>query len=143
MEAGYAAALLFLTAAAICEIRTKSLPVILLTAGAIMTAAYELSIIAEGDWVLYHFMLALLPGILMLILSFATCGSMGAGDGIAALIAGPMLGAEESCAVIVVAFFLSAAVAGSLLAVRRADRCTRIPFMPIMAAAAGMVAICT
>lgn len=143
MEAGYATAMLFLTAAAICDIRTKSLPVILLAAGGMMTAAYEISLAAGGMLEPYNLLLAMMPGILMLIVSYASGGSMGSGDGLTALIAGPMLGAGASCVVVLVAFLLSGAVAVTLLAVRRVNRSTRIPFVPMIAAAAGMVAICT
>ena len=142
MEAGYTTALLFLTAAAICDIRTRSLPFILLAAGGIMTAAYELSLAACGRLELYGLLLAMMPGLLMLIVSFASRGSMGTGDGLTALIAGPMLGAGASCVVVLLAFLFSAAVAATLLAVRKAGRSTRIPFVPMIAAAAGMVAIC-
>lgn len=135
--------MLFLTAAAICDIRSKSLPVILLVAGGIMTAAYEVSLAAGGMLDLYNLMLAMLPGILMLIVSYASCGSMGTGDGLTALIAGPMLGAGAAFVVMCIAFLLSGAVAVTLLTVRRAGRSTRIPFVPMIAAAAGMVAICT
>ncbi|MDO5133145.1 MAG: hypothetical protein Q4D81_09205 [Eubacteriales bacterium] len=87
---------------------------------------------------------AMMPGALLLLLSFAAKGTAGPGDGICYLVLGIMLGMRTTWMLLAASLMLSSVCGIVLLAVRRADRKTKMPFLTISAAvwAAVLAARC-
>jgi leader peptidase (prepilin peptidase)/N-methyltransferase len=84
-------------------------------------------------------LLSLIPGGLMLFLAFATRQSIGYGDGLIVLAAGPSLGLYKLLFVMAIAFFASSIFSGLLVAFKRAGKKTRIPFVPFLALGTGLM----
>ena len=82
---------------------------------------------------------SLLPGGALLAAAFLTREGIGYGDGFLALLLGPVFGAENMMAGLFLAFLLSALCSIVLLALKRADRKTHLPFIPFLTSALGVV----
>lgn len=76
----------------------------------------------------------LLPGALLLILSFAAGGSAGAGDGIGFLVIGILLNAQKTWILFMSSLVLASFFGIVLMILKRACRKTKLPFMTITAA---------
>ncbi|MBQ7679485.1 MAG: prepilin peptidase [Butyrivibrio sp.] len=131
--------LVFLAAAGVWDLRTKSVPLWWLFLGADLAAAVTAGRLAAGEcsWVTVG--LSLAPGILLLLLSFITRQGVGWGDGLAALAVGALLGPALLMELMTAALFMSAAISAVLLILHRARKNTRIPFLPMMASAAVFI----
>jgi len=81
---------------------------------------------------------SMLPGAAMIVLSFATRGQIGLGDGLAVICMGLCLGFQKSAAALLLALFLSAAVSLCLMVIKKKPRSFAIPFLPFLLA--GMAA---
>lgn len=80
----------------------------------------------------YGIVAAVLPGILLLILSGLTEEKIGRGDGEMVLVLGLLLGAGECIAVLCAASFFSAIYAGIGLAAGKLRKGSRIAFAPFL-----------
>ena len=132
---------LLLLIAAIHDIRRRTVPRWTLAAAGALSAAAVTAGLLSGSTSPVYLAFALLPGILLLSLSFLSGEGIGYGDGLMGLCIGPVFGAEAMAAGICMAFFLSALLSVVLLVLRRADRKTRLPFIPFLAAAMGGVCV--
>lgn len=101
-------------------------------AGGLLHTARQLGTGAR-DW--YDILPALLPGLLLLGLSFLTEEKIGRGDGDMVLILGLLTDRRICAAVLLTACLLAAAFAGAGLLFRRLRRDSRIPFAPFLLAA--------
>jgi len=75
---------------------------------------------------------SLLPGILFLIIAFATKEKIGAGDGIVLLCLGMGYDLEILLVILGVSFTAAAVVSAGLLFLKRANRKTELPFLPFL-----------
>lgn len=75
----------------------------------------------------------LLPGVLLLVLSFAAGGSAGAGDGIGFLVIGILLDAQKTWTLFMSALILASFCGIVLMVLKRACGKTKLPFMTITA----------
>ena len=75
----------------------------------------------------------------VLTAAFLTREGIGYGDGILALLLGPVFGTEVMWAGLFLAFLLSALCSILLLACKKADRKTCLPFIPFLTSALGVV----
>ena len=78
-------------------------------------------------------LLSLLPGGLLLFLSFITREGIGYGDGLIILAAGPALGFCDLLTTLMTAIILSGLFSGLLLILKKVKRKTRIAFAPFLA----------
>ncbi|MCR5675562.1 MAG: prepilin peptidase [Lachnospiraceae bacterium] len=110
-------------------------------AGVLSTAAVIIEIAGSADTGLTagRTILSLLPGIILLALGFLSKGGIGYGDGIFALLLGPVFGLERMATGICLAFFLSAVFSVILLVRKRVGRDSSLPFIPFFAAAMGVM----
>lgn len=76
--------------------------------------------------------LALLPGAMALLLAYITREQIGYGDGVLLLIMGGCLGSSKVIAALLVALAGSGVVSMLLLICRKAERSSRIPFVPFL-----------
>ena len=76
--------------------------------------------------------LALLPGAMALLLAYITREQIGYGDGVLLLIMGGCLGSYKVIVALLVAIAGSGVVSMLLLICRKAERSSRIPFVPFL-----------
>lgn len=126
MEAAEWVMLAVLTGFAIYDIKTKTIPVV---AVAIIAASVLLYRLCMGIGML-ELVIGLIPGIVLLVLAFATRESIGTGDGLVLCILGLFCGWQKCLAMFAMALVLSAALSIILLVCRKVGRKTELPFLP-------------
>ena len=80
---------------------------------------------------------SLLPGIAILIIGRISGEGVGYGDGFLLLAAGPALGSGAAIMGLVIALFTCGILSGVLVAIRRAGRRSRVPFVPFLTLGMG------
>ncbi len=132
-------ALIFIGICAVCDIRRKEIPLPLILAG--MTAAFGAGVWqmkAEGLTAAEAGM-SLLPGMFFLLTGFCTGEKVGYGDGLILLAVGLLLGFYRCFLALCAALVFSAMVSLLLMVFHRADRHSRIPFVPFLGFGMGVV----
>ena len=82
---------------------------------------------------------AVIPGVFYLLMGRISGDQIGRGDGLTILVLGLFAGLPDTVLITAAAQFICAVLAGLMLVMKRADRNTRIPFVPfLLAAAAGL-----
>lgn len=135
------AALLFLVPCGIRDLRTRTVPAAWLAAGGLCALLVAGSRIRGGEISIWNPLLGLSPGVLLLALSWLTEQQIGMADGIAACIIGVMLGSPAVYLALTVALLLSSGCGMVLLAAHRANRRTRLPWLPFLAAGVVVTAV--
>ena len=74
----------------------------------------------------------LIPGAILLVISFLSHRSVGEGDGLILMAIGCILGIRKGFAVIILALLISVPVSAFLLLIKKAGRETAIPFVPFL-----------
>ncbi len=77
-------------------------------------------------------LIGLAEGVLLIALSFITDGQIGSGDGIILAATGLMLGWKDNLIMFFFSCLISAFVAVGLMGIKKADKKTKIPFIPFM-----------
>lgn len=90
-----------------------------------------------GTWT--EILLSMAPGLLLLGLSLMSAHAVGAGDGLLLAAAGPVFGLRGIAVMLMIALGMSALVSVVLLLTKKADRKARIPFVPFLTTAMGVV----
>ena len=126
MEAAEWVMLAVLTGFAIYDMKTKTISVV---AVAIIAASVLLYRLYMGIGML-ELVIGLIPGVLLLVLAFATRESIGTGDGLVLCILGLFCGWRHCLAIFGMALVLSAILSIVLLVCRKAGRKTELPFLP-------------
>ena len=129
---------LYLLAGSVWDIRTQKLPGVWIWSGCIVGGAYVFFQITAGERIVEDLLISLLPGVVCYV--FAKIShAMGEGDAWLILTAGLVLSFYDLAKVLSVAFFLSAAGSIVCLIAERNIKNRRIPFVPFLFLAAGMV----
>ncbi len=131
----YAGLLVYLAAAAVTDIRKKEVSVKAAGIAAVLAVTLR---IAAGEKDLFSWMAGLLPGILVLLVGKVTKEAVGYGDGIAILVCGLFLGAGGCTGCVIIGLFLTFPVSLVLLVWKKADRKSRMPFLPFLLAGYGI-----
>ena len=121
------------------DVRDRKVPFIWMALGGVLSLIE--TVIALTDHVRTPMMIlaALLPGVFLLILGFVTRHAVGYGDGLLMCAVGPALGAGLMAGALMLAFFMSALMGIVLLVFKKADRKTKIPFVPFLMSAMGVM----
>ena len=82
--------------------------------------------------------LGVVPGILVLLLSYFTHGKIGMGDGVVMMVCGTVLSLFENLLLLFLALVLSAAVGAVLMMFRRVKRSYIMPFVPFICISFGV-----
>lgn len=82
--------------------------------------------------------LGVVPGILVLLLSYFTHGKIGMGDGFVMMVCGTVLSLFENLLLLFLALVLSAAVGAGLMMFRRVKRSYIMPFVPFICISFGV-----
>lgn len=77
----------------------------------------------------------ILPGVLLLGLSWITKESLGYGDGLVQSVLGALLGWKKALEILLGAFFLAAIFSAAALAAHRLGRKSELPFLPFILSA--------
>lgn len=143
IESNYikSAVLVFLSICTVFDIRKKEIP--LLLAGAGMAAAVGLTVwrIGNGSVFAAQIIFSLLPGLFFLLVSWCTKEKVGYGDGILLLITGLMVGFNQCFTGLCISLFLSAFWGVLLLLFHKAQKNSRIPFVPFLTMGMGVCLI--
>ena len=114
------------------DIKNKEISAKLLVVSAIISLVGAFIGVWKNNLSITDVVVSLLPGAGMLFLSFATRQQIGYGDGLVALVLGPAFGIRIMLLGIVIAFFGSSIFSIILLLLKKAEKKTRIPFVPFI-----------
>ncbi|MBR5969244.1 MAG: prepilin peptidase [Lachnospiraceae bacterium] len=128
-----------LAVAAWSDLKTKRIPYWTAALLGCCSAVQVTMALTDKTESLYMLLLSVLPGLLLLGLSVMSRGAVGAGDGLLLAAAGPVFGLKEILTLLMIALLLSAVVSAVLLLLKKADRKARIPFVPFLTTAMGVV----
>ena len=128
-------------AAAVFDVRTKKIPLRLIGAAAACSALAGVLLLRSGTCTAQELATSLMPGALLLLLSFASREAIGYGDGLLLLVTGPLFGWRRMLLCVPVALLLTTAASVVLLALKKANRKTQIPFVPFLAAGMGVITL--
>ena len=127
--------------AALFDVRTKKIPLPLIwIAGGCSLLAGALQL-RNGSCNAQELMASLMPGAALLLVSLVAREAVGYGDGLLLLVAGPLFGWQKMWLCIPAALLLTTLVSVVLLAWKKADRKTKIPFVPFLAAGMGVISV--
>lgn len=122
------------------DIRTRQIPKFFVVTVFLASAVFTIWGIPD-DYSFWWMMIGMIPGLVWLAFSRISKDKMGEGDGLLLMGLGMGLGIERISLVLVAALFLNALAAGILLAVKKADGKTRIPFVPFITAGLVMLLV--
>ena len=133
----YSILFIYLLAMSIYDVKRKEIHmgVTLLTGGVL--AAIRIFQFIHKD-VTFELALGVVPGVLVLLLSFFTHGKIGMGDGFVMMVCGTVLSLFENLLLLFLAFVLSAAVGAGLMIFRRVKRSYIMPFVPFICISFGV-----
>ena len=129
--------LIYLLILAVFDLKEKRVPLwglvigMLVAGGAVVYGNW----FGQESWI--RTLLGIIPGILLLAVSFMT-GKAGYADGVVLLIVGMVEDYKVSLFVLCMGLFLASMVSVMMLVLRKANRQTRIPFIPFLAVALWM-----
>ena len=83
-------------------------------------------------------LVSLIPGVILLVIAFATKQEIGYGDGLMALAIAPVLGLDKICFVLFISMTLSSIYSILFLIIKKGDRKSTFPFIPFLAAGMGV-----
>lgn len=121
--------LLILLPATIVDIKLKRINVYLCLVAMLAVLAFRTLVIEEKDVVIIA---DLIPGVVMLFISFLSGEKIGYGDGIMLTYIGCVMGWKGALTALFVSLFASAVISVILLLLKKADRKTEIPFVPFI-----------
>ena len=132
-------AVIYMSVCAIVDIRHREIPLLLLIFGIAAALGIDLWWIKEGVVTVAETGTSLLPGVFFLLTGFFTGEKVGYGDGLLLLAAGLLLGVYRCFLALGIGLLFSALISLFLLLLRRADRHSRIPFVPFLTLGMGVV----
>ena len=131
---------IFLIPASVSDIRQRSVSRRLLIAGAAAAVSAAAFSVITGNRDAENVLLSLFPGALLLLSSRLTEGKVGIGDGCSLLVYGTAAGAGGALLTSAAGLFLTALAGLVLMAVKKAEKDTRLPFLPFcLAASVGVL----
>jgi leader peptidase (prepilin peptidase)/N-methyltransferase len=98
----------------------------------LLAAAATLMLFFTKDISLINSIIGIAEGVLLILISFLTKGEIGMGDGILLAACGLMLGGKDNLIMFFFACLSSAIVSALIMLIKKADKKTKIPFVPFM-----------
>lgn len=126
-------AIIFLVICAVYDLKTKTIPVWLLILFALSGFIPTIRNLEEPFW------LAFLPGAVLLAIGYCTKESIGFGDGVIVLILGLFTGYRLCLSSVIAGFVLTAVFSAALLICKKANRKSRVPYIPFLTAGFGVM----
>jgi len=118
--------ILFLFPQVITDLKNKAVYIIPNIVGAVF-----FNIVFLEDTIFMH-VLAVLPGVILIIISLLIKESIGEGDGLVVIALGSLLGVERVLKVLLVGSALAGLLSVLLLLVKKADKKTKVSFIPFL-----------
>ena len=132
------AVLIFLSICTVFDIRKKEIPFILAGMGMAAAVVFTIWRIGNGSIFAAQILQSLLPGLFFLLTGWCTKEKVGYGDGILLLITGLVVGFHQCFTGLCIGLFLSAIFGVLLLLLHKAQKNSRIPFVPFMMMGMGV-----
>ena len=131
---------LMLTISSIFDIQKRIIPIQVLIGGSIWAViCLVAAVVRNGTEVFVVALPGMLPGAGLLVLGFLTQQKVGYGDGILLMIMGLLEGGRMVILTFCIGLFLQSVLAVILLLIKRADKQTRIPFVPFLLTARAFI----
>ncbi|MBO4785161.1 MAG: prepilin peptidase [Lachnospiraceae bacterium] len=99
---------------------------------ALLAATAAVMLFFTKDISLINAIIGITEGVLLILISFLTKGEIGMGDGILLAACGLMLGGRDNLIMFFFACLSSAIVSALIMIIKKADKKTKIPFVPFM-----------
>lgn len=122
---------LFLIVGMVWDFKNKSIPKKYVYAWSLVAITYVIFYLINGKSIL-DMVIALIPGIVSLFLSFVTKEQIGIGDGIVILLTGFFLNIKDVMGMVFVAFIVLTIVTMVFLVTHLVSGKSRIPFIPFL-----------
>ena len=135
------AVLIFLSVCTIFDIRKKEIPLVLAGAGMMAAVGFMIWRIRNESIYAAEILLSSLPGLFFLLAGWCTKEKVGYGDGILLLITGLMVGFNQCFTGLCIGLFFSAIFGVLLLLLHKAQKNSRIPFVPFLTMGMGVCLI--
>ena len=120
----------YLLGLSVYDYREKSVPIQLLTAGAVWAAIMLLVEIVSGMW-MWNRIWDMIPGVLLFVIARMT-GNLGLADGIVLWIVGVILGRGEAWMLLLISFMLVFIFSVCFLFLKRIHMKSKIPYIPFL-----------
>lgn len=98
-------------------------------------------LIVKGNTPGIELFISLIPGMIMIFLSFITRESIGYGDGLSVMIIGSIMGIKNCFWMICISLVMISLVSAILMILKRASQKTKIPYVPFLFAAESLMLI--
>lgn len=127
--------------AAMFDVKTKRIPLPLIGAAACGSFLAGAICLRNGTCSLQELAASLMPGAILLLVALLTREAVGCGDGLLLLVTGPLFGWQKMLLCLPAALLLTTFASVILLVLKKADRKTKIPFVPFLAAGMGVISL--
>lgn len=125
----FAFVLIVLVIEAVTDFKKKEVNIVF---PVLLAAAATVMLFFTKDISLINSIIGIAEGVLLILISFLTKGEIGMGDGILLAACGLMLGGKDNLIMFFFACFSSAIVSALIMLIKKADKKTKIPFVPFM-----------
>lgn len=125
----YIVILIFLAVFTLYDIKNMQIPIIYVLLFALSVIGI---CIADSDYNAVDIIVRVLPGVFLLLISFVTSQAVGYGDGLVMVLIGLLLDINMVTSLLLTALILSSVVSVLALISKKANRQTRLPFMPFL-----------
>ena len=122
---------LWLLVMSLSDIRYRKVPVWLLMTGGVIAAIIEIYGCVSGERGLAEILLGMIPGLFLLLMAAGT-RKAGWADGIALMLLGSVMGLRQCVAAAMLSLIMISVWSIWLLILRKADKGTRIPYVPFL-----------
>ena len=125
----FAFVLIVLVIEAVTDFKKKEVNIVF---PVLLAAAATVMLFFTKDISLLNSIIGIAEGVLLILISFLTKGEIGMGDGILLAACGLMLGGKDNLIMFFFACLSSAIVSALIMLIKKADKKTKIPFVPFM-----------
>ena len=134
----YGILFIYLLAMSIYDVKRKEIHMgVTLLTGSVLAAIRIFQFFHKDDT--FELALGVVPGILVLLLSYFTHGKIGMGDGFVIMVCGTVLSLFENLFLLFLALVLSVAVGAGLMMFRQVKRSYIMPFVPFICISFGVI----
>lgn len=131
----------YLLAMSVYDIRKREIQMKVTAVAAVLLLAGQVSRIVQGELSWYWILGGVVPGLIIIAISWCTRGQIGIGDGIIFIVSGIFLGFYENEVLLFLSLLFSAAAGGILVLLKRMGRKDAFPFVPFVCAGYGVMSL--
>ncbi|SDB54704.1 prepilin peptidase [Butyrivibrio sp. INlla16] len=132
-------ALIILLIATIMDIREKKIPLSIPTVQMTLSGLCFIYLWSKGITQPADFLYSLIPGIVLLTVSYFTRQGIGLGDGLTVLALGPLFGIMDTMLIVLISFTFSAVIGVILLIMKKVSGKSVMAFMPFLTVGVGVM----